>query len=191
MQKVQNNNEYSRQILDLVSGFQIKAQNIRRYEGNPYVSGDNIAEHLLRLARLCISIGPDLKKEFPDDPQIIENLLVVVGAACYSVWKYRNSIKKYWRYARRKLFRLRCWIRKCVSGIGWILFALFLTLAVYGAVNKYPFVWWIICLYLWLPGLRLAKNKEWKLTWLQALLPKTSLAIVGFWLAFFIRSFQQ
>jgi 5'-deoxynucleotidase YfbR-like HD superfamily hydrolase len=78
MQKVQNNNEYSRQILDLVSGFQIKAQNIRRYEGNPYVSGDNIAEHLLRLARLCISIGPDLKKEFPDDPQIIENLLVTL-----------------------------------------------------------------------------------------------------------------
>lgn len=78
MQEYQNKNEYSRQILDLISSFQIKAQNIRRYEGNPYVSGDNIAEHLLRLARLCISIGQDLKKEFPNDPQIIENLLVTL-----------------------------------------------------------------------------------------------------------------
>jgi hypothetical protein len=67
-----------RDILNYVSEFQIKAQNIKRFEGNPYVNGDNIAEHLSRLARLLISIAPQIKKEFPDQNNIIEEILVTL-----------------------------------------------------------------------------------------------------------------
>ncbi|MFA6270336.1 MAG: YfbR-like 5'-deoxynucleotidase [Candidatus Paceibacterota bacterium] len=63
-------------ILEFVSNFQTKAQAIKRYEGNPYVEGDNIAEHLSRVARLLICIAPDLKKEFPNEPALIEETLV-------------------------------------------------------------------------------------------------------------------
>jgi len=63
-------------ILEFVSSFQTKAQNIKRYEGNPYVSGDNIAEHLSRVARLLICIAPDLKKEFPNEPSLVEETLI-------------------------------------------------------------------------------------------------------------------
>ena len=63
-------------ILEFVSNFQTKAQTIKRYEGNPYVEGDNIAEHLSRVARLLICIAPDLKKEFPNNPSLIEEILV-------------------------------------------------------------------------------------------------------------------
>ena len=63
-------------ILEFVSNFQIKAEAIKRYEGNPYVKGDNIAEHLSRVARLLICIAPDLKKEFPDKPSLAEDALI-------------------------------------------------------------------------------------------------------------------
>lgn len=63
-------------ILEFVSNFQTKAQTIKRYEGNPYVEGDNIAEHLSRVARLLICITPNLKKEFPNEPTLIEETLV-------------------------------------------------------------------------------------------------------------------
>lgn len=65
-------------VLDLLSDFQNKAQNIKRYEGNPYVEGDSISEHLSRIARLVLYIAPQLKKEFPDDTYLIENILVTV-----------------------------------------------------------------------------------------------------------------
>ncbi len=68
----------SKKILKYVSEFQIKAQNIKRFEGNPYVSGDNIAEHLSRLARLLISIAPQLKVEFPDQQNLVEDVLVTL-----------------------------------------------------------------------------------------------------------------
>jgi len=74
MQKIYD----SQKILEYVSEFQTKAQNIKRYEGNPYVKGDNIAEHLSRLARLLISITPQLKTEFPDKPSLIEETLVTL-----------------------------------------------------------------------------------------------------------------
>lgn len=63
-------------ILEFVSNFQTKAQTIKRYEGNPYVNGDNIAEHLSRVARLLICISSDLKKEFPNEPSLIEETLM-------------------------------------------------------------------------------------------------------------------
>ncbi len=65
-------------ILRYVSEFQTKAQNIKRFEGNPYVNGDNIAEHLSRLARLLISIAPQLKAEFPNEHDLIEKVLVTL-----------------------------------------------------------------------------------------------------------------
>lgn len=68
----------SQKILKYVSEFQTKAQNIKRYDGNPYVNGDNIAEHLSRLARLLISIAPQLKVEFPDEQNLIEEVLVTL-----------------------------------------------------------------------------------------------------------------
>ena len=68
----------SQKILKYVSEFQTKAQNIKRYEGNPYVSGDNIAEHLSRLARLLISVAPQLRTEFPDRQNLIEDVLVTL-----------------------------------------------------------------------------------------------------------------
>jgi 5'-deoxynucleotidase YfbR-like HD superfamily hydrolase len=72
-------NSYNpKEILELSSDFQIKAQNIKRYEGNPYVVGDNIAEHLTRLSRLLISISSHLKDEFPNTENLIEDVLVTL-----------------------------------------------------------------------------------------------------------------
>lgn len=60
-----------RKVLDLTASFQVKAQTIRRYDKNPFVVGDNIAEHVARVARLLAYITPDLKKEFPDQPELV------------------------------------------------------------------------------------------------------------------------
>jgi 5'-deoxynucleotidase YfbR-like HD superfamily hydrolase len=68
----------SKEILNYVSGFQTKAQGIRRFEGNPYVKGDNIAEHLSRLMRLLICIAPQLKAEFPGEQDLVEKVLVTL-----------------------------------------------------------------------------------------------------------------
>lgn len=65
-------------VLEFLSDFQNKAQNIKRYEGNPYVEGDSIAEHLSRIARLVLYIAPQLKKEFPDEKDLIEDILATV-----------------------------------------------------------------------------------------------------------------
>lgn len=67
-----------RTILEYVSEFQTRAEAVKRYEGNPYVDGDNVAEHLSRLARLLISIAPQLKVEFPDEKNLIEKVLVTL-----------------------------------------------------------------------------------------------------------------
>lgn len=64
--------------LNYISDFQNKAQSIKRFVGNPYVEGDNIVEHLSRLARLLICIAPDLKVEFPDKSNLIEEVLVTL-----------------------------------------------------------------------------------------------------------------
>ncbi len=61
-------------VLDLVAHFQIEAQKIMRYEKNPFVDGDSIAEHLARAARLLVYITPDLKREFPDQPGLVEGI---------------------------------------------------------------------------------------------------------------------
>lgn len=63
-----------RKVLDLVANFQIKAQTIRRYDKNPFVVGDNIAEHLARAARLLVYITPDLKAEFSDQVELVEEV---------------------------------------------------------------------------------------------------------------------
>lgn len=70
-----NENEATK-ILEFVSDFQNKAQNIKRYEGNPYVNGDNIAEHLSRVIRLLFCIAPELKKEFPNNKNLTEEIAV-------------------------------------------------------------------------------------------------------------------
>lgn len=70
------NKDGAKKILEFISNFQIKAQNIKRYEGNPYVNGDNIAEHLSRVMRLLVCLTPELKKEFPDNKHLIEETMV-------------------------------------------------------------------------------------------------------------------
>lgn len=67
-------NHDMRKILDLVANFQVEAQKILRYEKNPFVDGDSIAEHLARAARLLVYITPNLKKEFPDQPGLVEEI---------------------------------------------------------------------------------------------------------------------
>lgn len=67
-------NHDMRKVLDLVAHFQIEAQKIMRYEKNPFVDGDSIAEHLARAARLLVYITPDLKQEFPDQPGLVEEI---------------------------------------------------------------------------------------------------------------------
>ncbi len=67
-------NHGMRQVLDLVANFQVKAQMINRYDKNPFVVGDNIAEHLARAARLLVYITPDLQQEFPGKPGLVEEV---------------------------------------------------------------------------------------------------------------------
>lgn len=73
-----NITESYKKLLDLVADFQTKAQKIIRYNNNPYVSGDNIAEHLSRISRLLVYISQDLKDEFPDNAGIIEDIFYCV-----------------------------------------------------------------------------------------------------------------
>lgn len=61
-----------------VSRFQNAAQAIERFDGNPYVKGDNIAEHLARLAKLLICIAPKLHYEFPDYPLLFEQAMTAL-----------------------------------------------------------------------------------------------------------------
>lgn len=65
-------------VLDLVFRFQTEAQKVKRYEKNPFVVGDNVAEHLARAQRLLVYITPDLKKEFPDQKALIEETFVCI-----------------------------------------------------------------------------------------------------------------
>lgn len=65
-----------RQILDMVFHFQTGAQKVLRYGINPFVIGDNVAEHLARAVRLLVYITPDLKDEFPDNQTLIEDIFV-------------------------------------------------------------------------------------------------------------------
>lgn len=57
----------AKSILAKVSQFQLRAESIMRYEGNPYVEGDNIAEHQSRCIRIAAYIMPHLLFEF-DEP---------------------------------------------------------------------------------------------------------------------------
>jgi hypothetical protein len=52
-------------VLDLTAHFQTEAQKVKRYGKNPFVEGDNVAEHSARGLRLLVYIAPDLKNEFP------------------------------------------------------------------------------------------------------------------------------
>lgn len=65
-------------ILNYVGEFQTKAQKVMRYIGNPYVKGDNVAEHIARLVRLVVCIAPMLKQEFPDEKDLVEKLFATV-----------------------------------------------------------------------------------------------------------------
>lgn len=67
-------NHDMRKVLDLVANFQVKAQTIKRYDKNPFVVGDNIAEHLARAARLLVYITPNLQQEFPGEPGLVEEV---------------------------------------------------------------------------------------------------------------------
>ena len=72
------NNTNHLNVLDFISDFQARAQSIKRFVGNPYVEGDNIAEHLSRLSRLLFCVAPALKKEFPDDHNLIERVMITI-----------------------------------------------------------------------------------------------------------------
>lgn len=65
-----------RAVLDLTAIFQTRAEKILRYEKNPFVEGDSIAEHLARVARLLTYITSGLKDEFPDQPSLVGDVFV-------------------------------------------------------------------------------------------------------------------
>lgn len=69
-------NHDMRAVLDLTAHFQKEAEKILRYDKNPFVKGDSIAEHLARAARLLTYIAPGLKEEFPDQPSLIGDIFV-------------------------------------------------------------------------------------------------------------------
>lgn len=57
-------------ILDTLSDFHLGAEKVYRYIGDPYVDGDNIAEHTARTIRLAIYSMPFLLEEFAEHPDI-------------------------------------------------------------------------------------------------------------------------
>ena len=63
-------------VLDLTAYFQTEAEKILRYEKNPFVEGDSIAEHLARGGRLLTYITPALQEEFPEEPSLIGDIFV-------------------------------------------------------------------------------------------------------------------
>jgi len=69
-------NHEMREVLDLTAHFQTEAEKILRYELNPFVEGDSIAEHLARAARLLTYLTPGLKEEFPDQPTLVGDIFV-------------------------------------------------------------------------------------------------------------------
>lgn len=94
-------------ILKTTSVFQIRAQEIFRYEGNPYVKGDSIAEHLARCFRIAGYIMPYLIKEFKnprleaeiyssilfhDDDEIVDGFDIVTSKKAHGA-KDREEIE--------------------------------------------------------------------------------------------------
>jgi 5'-deoxynucleotidase YfbR-like HD superfamily hydrolase len=69
-------NHDMREVLDLTAHFQTEAEKILRYEQNPFVEGDSIAEHLARAARLLTYLTPGLKEEFPEEPSLVGDIFV-------------------------------------------------------------------------------------------------------------------
>jgi 5'-deoxynucleotidase YfbR-like HD superfamily hydrolase len=67
-------NHDMRKVLDLTAEFQGKAQQIFRYDKNPFVVGDSIAEHLARVLRLLTYITPNLLVEFPEEPSLVQKV---------------------------------------------------------------------------------------------------------------------
>lgn len=68
----------AKEILEFVSDFAIRAEKVERFVGNPYVKGDNVAEHLSRLQRLLVCIAPYLKKEFPEEKDLVEQISTIL-----------------------------------------------------------------------------------------------------------------
>lgn len=63
-----------REVLDLVEFFQTRGQKVIRYKKNPFVDGDNVIEHLARVARLLVYISSDLQREFSDQTTLIQEI---------------------------------------------------------------------------------------------------------------------
>ena len=57
-------------ILDTLSDFHLGAEKVLRYVGDPYVKGDNIAEHTARTVRLAIYTMPFILQEFAENPDV-------------------------------------------------------------------------------------------------------------------------
>lgn len=64
-------------ILELTTTFHLDSEQVIRFETNIYVQGDNIAEHLARGCRLITYLAQLLKKEFPQETDLIEHLFSI------------------------------------------------------------------------------------------------------------------
>ncbi|MEI6660094.1 MAG: HD domain-containing protein, partial [bacterium] len=73
--------QYASNIIETLTDFQLGAEKVYRFIGNPYVDGDNIAEHTARIVRLAIYTMPFLVEEFknhPDISHLAEDIYVTV-----------------------------------------------------------------------------------------------------------------
>jgi hypothetical protein len=69
-----NSSEVSN-LSQLVEKFQLGGERVARYEGNPYVIGDNIAEHIARGVRLISYISTELEREYPSERDLVRDIL--------------------------------------------------------------------------------------------------------------------
>ena len=81
MDKTNLTTKEASEILDTLSDFHLGAEKVYRYIGDPYVEGDNIAEHTARTIRLAIYTMPFLLAEFANHPEVkhfAEDLYVTI-----------------------------------------------------------------------------------------------------------------
>jgi 5'-deoxynucleotidase YfbR-like HD superfamily hydrolase len=65
-------------IINTVQVFHLGAEKVLRYSKNPYVEGDNLAEHLSRMARLAVYAMPFFLVEFKNEPSLAQDIYTTV-----------------------------------------------------------------------------------------------------------------